>query len=332
MKGQRDVLMDNIKALLLFLVAFGHTLDVYKGTGGTELYIMKYVYLFHMPMFAFITGYFTKNPDKARSTAVEKCLIPYLLFQGIYIAAANIMIHLGLASFNSTVFNGSVLVPSSAFYYLLAVFFWKIFAKDMMRTRWLLPVSIVLGVIVSVTRMDEFHIGYGAAVSLLPFFVLGLLCSREIIQKIRKIPKLAGGLIMAAGAVPAIYLPYAIHSVRMTYSSAGFSNIQGILYRLAFYLIAFIMGIALICLMGEKESKFTQIGKASILVYAGSTFLAPHGYIILDKVLSLSDSRVLNMAGMIAFSFVVAYLCSIPFFLKWYNNIVTMINKLIFKG
>ena len=80
MNKQRDYLMDNIKALLLFLVAFGHTLDVYKGDGGIELYLMKYIYLFHMPMFAFITGYFTKDLDKARNNAVQKSLIPYIIF------------------------------------------------------------------------------------------------------------------------------------------------------------------------------------------------------------------------------------------------------------
>lgn len=81
MSKQRDNMMDNVKALLLFLVAFGHTLDVYKGAGGAELYIMKYIYLFHMPLFAFITGYFTKNFERARETAVEKCLMPYLIFR-----------------------------------------------------------------------------------------------------------------------------------------------------------------------------------------------------------------------------------------------------------
>lgn len=50
MLKQRDAMMDNLKALLLFCVAFGHTLDVYKGAGGIELYFMKYIYLFHMPL------------------------------------------------------------------------------------------------------------------------------------------------------------------------------------------------------------------------------------------------------------------------------------------
>ena len=254
---KRDFMMDNVKALMLFLVAFGHTLDVYKGSGGTELYIMKYIYLFHMPLFAFITGYFTKNFERARKTAVEKCLMPYLIFQGVYVIMANAMIHMGLASFNSDVFNSSILIPSSAFYYLLAVFFWKIFAKDIMRVRYPLILAVLLGLAVSLTKMDNFHIGYGAVFSLLPFFVLGVICDSEHIS---------------------------------------------------------------------------NIGKASILVYAGSTFLAPHGYVLIDKICHLSGNRIMNMAGMIIYCMCLVLFCSIPLFLKWYNHILGMLNKWIFKG
>lgn len=332
MSKQRDNMMDNVKALLLFLVAFGHTLDVYKGAGGAELYIMKYIYLFHMPLFAFITGYFTKNFERARKTAVEKCLMPYLVFQGVYVIMANVMIHAGLASFNSDVFNSSILIPSSAFYYLLAVFFWKIFAKDIMRVKYPLILAVLLGLTVSLTNMDSFHIGYGAVFSLLPFFALGVICDSEHISRIRQMPKWIAVVALAAGVIPAVYLPYAIHSVRMTYASAGFGNIEGIVYRLIFYVTAVIMGAAIICLMPGKETVISNIGKASILVYAGSTFLAPHGYVLIDKICKLSGNRIMNMAGMIIYCMCLVLFCSIPLFLKWYNHILDILNKWIFKG
>ena len=40
----RDSQMDNIKAILLFLVALGHTLDVYKDVWNVNMYLMKYIY------------------------------------------------------------------------------------------------------------------------------------------------------------------------------------------------------------------------------------------------------------------------------------------------
>ena len=331
MNKERDYLMDNIKALLLFLVAFGHILDVYKGKGGIELYAMKYLYLFHMPMFAFVTGYFTKNLEKARNTAVEKSLLPYLLFQGIYIIMAVIMIRVGLASFNSTSFNGSIIVPSSAFYYLLAVFFWKLLAKDFMQLRAPFVLSLALGLLISITSMEQFHIGYGAVFSLLPFFVLGILCTQDNIVKLRKIPKVIPITILLIGILPAVFLPYEIHSIRMTYHSVGFNNFEGIVYRMIFYIIAILMGVAVICLMTDKKTVFSHIGTASILVYAGSTFLAPHVYLVLDKIFSLSNNRGVNLVCIVVFCIAVIFICSIPLFLKWYNNILKWIICKIYR-
>ena len=234
----RDHLFDNIKALMLFLVPLGHTLDVFIADGNVEEILMKYIYLFHMPIFAFVTGYFTKNLDKARENAVKKCLIPYLVFQGLYILMAVAMLRLGLAQFNAGTFNASILLPSSAFYYLLAVFFWKLLGKSFFSFRHPLALSVALGLLISCTSYQDFHAGLGAVFSLLPFFVLGVLCTRETVERIRRIPKFVGVLILLAGSLPAVFLPYSIHSVRMTYGSVGFSNLEGIGYRVIFYVTA----------------------------------------------------------------------------------------------
>ena len=190
--------------------------------------------------------------------------------------------------------------------------------------------SFVLGLLISVTKLDQFHVGYGAVFSLLPFFVLGVKCDKEVISKIRKSSKIVSCFILLLGIFPAVSLPYAIHSVRMTYSSVGFGNIEGILYRGTFYLIAIIMGIALIRLMGEKKYIFTHIGYASILVYAGSTFLAPHGYVLLDKIFGISNNRIANMIFMIIYCITVVSICSLPVFLSWYNIVVNRINIILF--
>lgn len=329
--AQRNYLFDNIKAVMLFLVALGHILDVYMDSGIFEVTLMKYIYLFHMPMFAFVTGYFSKNLEKCRQTAVEKCLLPYLLFQGVYILAAQIMIKMGLASFKSSVFSASILLPSSAFYYLLAVFFWKLLGKDILRLRFPLLFSIGAGILVSVTGYDDFHQGLGAVFSLLCFFVMGVLCTEETIKKIRQIPKIYAVLLLAAGILPAYYLPYAIHSVRMTYASVGFGNLTGMAYRLIFYAIAVLMGIAIINLMPERKLFISGVGAAAILVYGASTFLAPHGYILAANMLHLSQNRIVNFAGMFLYSLILVLACSAPVFLKWYRAMMNFISSRIFR-
>ena len=99
---KRDYLFDNLKALMLFLVVIGHILDPYiERQDSLYRYLMQYIYLFHMPMFAFITGYFTKNTEKARNSAFRNVLVPYIFWQLLYIITALLFIRLGLASYNT---------------------------------------------------------------------------------------------------------------------------------------------------------------------------------------------------------------------------------------
>jgi len=78
--ASRNHLLDNIKGFTLILIIIGHTIDPYITSEDSVFrYIMQYMYLFNMPIFAFVTAYFSKNAEKSREGAVKKILIPYLL-------------------------------------------------------------------------------------------------------------------------------------------------------------------------------------------------------------------------------------------------------------
>ena len=128
-----------------------------------------------------------------------------------------------------------------------------------------------------------------------------------------------------------MFLPYSIHSVRMTYGSVGFSNLEGIGYRVIFYVIAALFTAAFINLMPARKHWFSQIGTASILVYAGSTFLAPHAYILIARLLHIPTAPWINIPAMCIFCLAVVLLCSRPIFLEWYQSVMDGLNRLIFK-
>ena len=90
----RDYYLDNVKVILIFLVIFGHLVDKFadKNTIYNILYIV--IYSFHMPLFIFVSGYFSKNVDKSRENAFVGCLVPYLIFNTIYllVSTKNIMV------------------------------------------------------------------------------------------------------------------------------------------------------------------------------------------------------------------------------------------------
>ena len=330
---QRDHLMDNLKALMLLLVIVGHTLDPYiVEENSFYRYLMQYIYLFHMPMFAFVTGYFSKNVDKARETAVRNVLFPYLFWQILYILMAVVCISVGLASFNTDVFEPSILLPTSPLYYLICVFFWKVFIKDISRLRWPLLFSIVAGLLVSIVKNEGFHIGIGATFSLMIFFVLGFLCTKETIQKIRKMPKWVGVGILLLAIVPAVFLPYEFRNVRFTYPSVGLSNWVGMAYRLLFYAIAALMIVALINVMSSKKRWFSHVGTNAIIVYAGSTFAAPSLYLLIGKFIpALNGQTWINLLGIFVFAFAIVLFCAMPWIKRVYDWIMARILRICFR-
>lgn len=328
----RDYLFDNIKALMLILVAVGHTLDPFIETQESLFrYLMQYMYLFHMPMFAFVSGYFSKNSDKAREGAVKKVLIPYVVIQGVYIGVALALMALGLANYNADVFRPSLLLPTSPLYYLLCLFLWKVFQKDIFKLRFPIAFSIIAGILISTIHNDELHIGIGATFSLMLFFLLGVKCTKEHVEKIRRMPKTIGVIILLLGIIPATLLPYNFRNVRFTYSYVGLGNGLGMIYRLLFYVISVIMLIAIINLMPKKKNLFTIIGENSIIVYAVSSFAAPFGYLLINQFVHLSENMWINLAGIVIYCVLVARLGAMQWIKTIYDAIMGLIYKVLYK-
>lgn len=83
----RDHRFDNIKALLIFLVVFGHLLELIADkTFSHELYLV--IYSFHMPAFVFVSGYFARYSPKK---ILFRLVWVYVLFQVVYILFDNML-------------------------------------------------------------------------------------------------------------------------------------------------------------------------------------------------------------------------------------------------
>ena len=63
----RNYMLDNLKAFLIFLVVFSHMLLTYKYDEINEyISIVKFIYVFHMPLFFMISGELSKKTNKKR--------------------------------------------------------------------------------------------------------------------------------------------------------------------------------------------------------------------------------------------------------------------------
>ena len=82
----RDPFFDNAKFVLITLVVIGHAYTSLRHHSEFVKTAYLLIYSFHMPLFILISGYFTKNYNKAGylQKTIATVLIPYFIFEVIY--------------------------------------------------------------------------------------------------------------------------------------------------------------------------------------------------------------------------------------------------------
>lgn len=120
MPTNRNENIDSLKCCLMILVIAGHVFaqsQFAKTSGCTEVW--HWIYMFHMPLFIFISGYLSQKKDsKQFITACWKLIEPLLLFQ--IIIRGYEFVTLGTISIRN------MLTPWWVLWYLLSLFYWRI--------------------------------------------------------------------------------------------------------------------------------------------------------------------------------------------------------------
>ena len=68
---------DNIKGIAIILIVLGHLILI---TNEPTRIFVKFIYIFHLPLFFFVSGYFSKNRPTDPIKACKRILIPYIVF------------------------------------------------------------------------------------------------------------------------------------------------------------------------------------------------------------------------------------------------------------
>lgn len=162
----RDFSLDNIRFFLIFLVVLAHFLEVCAPFIGRRL-IYQIIYTFHMPAFIFIFGY---NVRFSPSRILFRWVIPYIIFQSLYIAFSRIVLN------NNTVFQYTI--PYWLLWYSLACTFYQLILPVFHtenRKRQALSLIFVFIIAFFIGFVDS--VGYYLSLSrffvFLPWFLLG---------------------------------------------------------------------------------------------------------------------------------------------------------------
>lgn len=160
--NKRDYLFDNLKSLLIFLVVFGHCIEKYIYDSNILKVLYFFIYTFHMPLFIFISGYFSKNIKKCSKNALNNLLIPYILFSITW----SIFIYTLEGKFTF-----SLVTPSWTLWYLLSLFYWRISLKYLVKIKYIIPISVLVSLYIGTIGIREYS--FSRTFAFLPFFLLG---------------------------------------------------------------------------------------------------------------------------------------------------------------
>lgn len=270
MSSARDPRLDNAKMLLVTLVVVGHSWTMLPHTTLND-HLYDFLYTWHMPAFVFITGYLSRAFVWSRErlwVLVRSVAIPYVIVEA------------AMALFRYW-FGGETLHhlwidPHWPLWYLPALFLWRL-ATPLLRSPWVaVPVAVVaslLGGLVTQSTLDLARV-----LGFLPFFVLGLHATPELLERLRTVPARLGAVAVLLGiwvlsanlrdwAGTGEWLYY-----NDTYSAMGANLTEGYVTRLIVLVAGFLGALAVLSLMPRRSGWFTAMGSMSLIVYLGHGF------------------------------------------------------------
>lgn len=282
---KRDSNFDSLKFISIYLVILGHIIELYidKSLLLSSLYI--FIYMFHMPLFSFISGYFTKNHDKQKlRKSFLKLLETFIVIQLVWEVIPHILNHTFELKYLYT--------PRWVLWYLLSLSFWKIFSfltVPNCSKKYLIILSLIICYIVGFIPSIGFPLSLSRTFVFYPFFLIGCYTTKKRITLIRSKSKIISSLILASILILCIY--FHSHSKLINnilwgskaYSLIG-NDIFGIsLLRILSIFLAFIM-IACVINLAPAVSVFSRYGKDTLVFYIYHGFIITIFYKITDRL------------------------------------------------
>lgn len=332
--SDRDAQMDNCKLLLIVLMVLGHTLEQFRPDSIEISVLFSFIYVFHMEAFVFFAGYCSKNVEKCRETAVERFLLPYVIF--------NFLSYLSVALINGTRFSLTgfqLFSPASTMWFLFSLFVWRILLKDLARIRYVLPLSILLSLGAGMFSSIGLHYSFTRIVTFLPFFLAGYQMQPAMLDRIRRLPRVAGYAALAVTFAACILLfgvlelppgmlylsrNYRHYDIGLSGNTALWAAMG---LRLLFYVLAALMIAALLILMPRKEGLLTKLGRNTMTVYLLHFFFIR----IFKRFAPMDMGLPLTLTLCLVVSVVLTGLLSLPAVTRGYNTVMRGITRAMFR-
>lgn len=310
---KRDKLFDSLKFILIYLVVLGHLIG---SSIFIERYIKIFIYTFHMPLFVFISGYFSKNKtgNKIIKSSVNFFLI-YTIFQSI-----DFIVH-----FPNKTIADTLLYPSYGLWYLISLIFWQITTYPLIKYK-LKPIIVILFsfviLLLGATPLYTPILSLNKIIAFFPFFVIGLYCDNDIIEKIRSLNKFysLSSLLIYICLIYYFSTNFSYEKTILFYSPYDtFRNeLVGLLFRYLNFALVILISIPLINL---NRGSFSKWGDKTLSIFL-LHFLLIDIYRIILTYYNISSNLIMDICA----SFIVIAICLLLYRVKVIQYIINPIS------
>lgn len=253
---------DNLKAVLIALVVFGHCLYGFSDKSLIR-YIVESIYFFHMPAFVFVSGFFSKGKDSNKARSLLRLISAYLILTSVNLVLA-------------LVYNHNLLItePYNSLWYLLALIAWRIITPFFSKTKWSILFFTILALLAGLWSDINNQFAFSRIISLYPFFLAGFFFSNQKSEKLIQLPFIKRTSIgIACFAIAIIVAFFAAKNLHLKLDDFIFdaysrSIIMQSLGRISIFVVASFCITGLLLLIPQGNVLLlTKIGKNSLAIF-----------------------------------------------------------------
>ena len=308
MPSERQYQFDNAKAVLISLVVIGHIFELTVSRKTDMAY--SFIYLFHMPLFVFCSGYFAKHSPKR----VLQLILIYLSFQLLYSVFLIYALNYEAMAIQFT-------TPYWIMWYMFALIIWTSLVPiiDMLTNKkpvmfMTIFLSAVLGIIAGFDGTIGYYMSLSRILYFFPFFIAGF-CVKKFLPG-EKFPNFTSNRfvrIFSAAGTAAIAVLVIFNYQRInpnwlwasqSYEALAYSG-YNFYVRILKYVCAAVISLFFMSMMPKNKLFFTFIGKRTLEVFLVHGFVIrlmqsfsvmyaiPGGYVTLGFILLAAAAMVL---------------------------------------
>jgi len=259
--NHRSAYWDNVKGVLICLVVLGHYLFAYQENLSVNL-IISLIYFFHMPAFALISGFFSKNEGSSETGVLVKIGVVYVIFNTLT------MIY-GVFFENSPL---SLIQPYNSYWYLIALIIWRVTIRSVAKIRGIVWISIIAALLIGLWGEISNVFALSRVICFYPFFLIGykipLGKMNVFIENRRRKDYLEGILLLVITLGLAFGFALSYYPNIDIYLMDSYSTPAFLMNRIVIFVIAALMIICLGYLIPQKPIPLiNKWGRNSLAIY-----------------------------------------------------------------